>query len=67
MAQIYGTVGGSLLEAAVTTESGKVLVEKRSRFIDLDLMSTDTVSEDMICGGKAVLLLDFIRPNKGTS
>jgi xanthine dehydrogenase accessory factor len=56
----YGTVGGSLLEATVIADSAAVLTEKRSRFVDFDLTGSDAASEDMICGGKTVLLLDYI-------
>jgi xanthine dehydrogenase accessory factor len=61
---IYGTIGGSLLEATVITESGRVLAERRSKFIEFDLTGSDTASEDMICGGKAVVLLDYIPPTE---
>ncbi|MFC2020246.1 XdhC family aldehyde oxidoreductase maturation factor [Chloroflexota bacterium] len=61
----YGTVGGSLLEAAAITESRNVLAEQRPKLMDFDLTSGDTTSEDMICGGKAVLLFDFISSTPG--
>jgi xanthine dehydrogenase accessory factor len=56
----YGTIGGGLLEAATISESEAVIKAGRSKFIDFDLMGEDTDSEDMICGGKAVLLLDYL-------
>ena len=56
----YGTVGGGLLEATTISESEAVITAERSRFIDFNLMGEDTDSEDMICGGKAVLLLDYL-------
>jgi xanthine dehydrogenase accessory factor len=55
----YGTVGGGLLEATTISKSGDVITTGRSRFIEFDLMGEDTESEDMICGGKAVILLDY--------
>ena len=58
----YGTVGGSLVEATAIAESLKVLHERRSRLMDFDLSHIGTTSQGMICGGKAVLLLDFIPP-----
>jgi xanthine dehydrogenase accessory factor len=56
----YGTVGGSLLEASAIAESQNVLTSRKSRVIDFDLAGNDTSGDGMICGGKAVLLLDFI-------
>ncbi|MEJ2740894.1 MAG: XdhC family protein, partial [Dehalococcoidia bacterium] len=56
----YGTVGGGMLEATVITESAGLRSEQESRFIDFDLTGVDALTDDMICGGKEVLLLDFI-------
>ena len=61
----YGTVGGSLIEATAIRESANVLAEKRSKFMDFDLTGTDTSSDGMICGGRAVLLLDYFTPSAG--
>ena len=61
----HGTVGGSLLEATAIIESRKVLAEQQSKFRDFDFTSSDTASDDMICGGKAVLLFNFIPPTEG--
>jgi xanthine dehydrogenase accessory factor len=58
----YGTIGGGLLEATVISQSEKVLAAKHSKFIDINLNGKDTSSEDMICGGKATILLDYITP-----
>jgi xanthine dehydrogenase accessory factor len=56
----YGTIGGGLLEATTISESKDVISTGRSKFIDFDLMGEDADSEDMMCGGKAVLLLDYL-------
>ena len=56
----FGTVGGGLLEAVTIRESNKVLETGTSRFIEFDMTGTDTSSPDMICGGSAVLLLDYL-------
>ena len=56
----YGTVGGGLLEATTISESESVITTRRSRFIDFNLTGEDIDSEDMICGGKEVLLLDYL-------
>ena len=61
----YGTVGGGILEARVISDSAEVLVEKKSKFIEIDLTGTDTSSDGMICGGKTVILLDYIGPTDG--
>ena len=61
----YGTVGGGLLEATVITESAGMKPETGSRFVDFDLTGEDTSSEDMICGGKEVMLLDYLSPVEG--
>ena len=61
----YGTVGGSLLEATAIIESGKVLVEQQPKFTYFDLTNNETAHDGMICGGKAILLLDFIPPTAG--
>jgi xanthine/CO dehydrogenase XdhC/CoxF family maturation factor len=56
----FGTVGGGLMEAVTIRESNKVLETGTSRFIEFDMTGTDTSSPDMICGGSAVLLLDYL-------
>lgn len=61
----YGTIGGGKLEAQVISDSGGVLKEQKSKFIEIDLTGTDTNSEDMICGGKTVILLDRFAPTDG--
>jgi xanthine dehydrogenase accessory factor len=58
----YGTIGGSLMEAKAIADSAAVLAEGKSRLLEFDLTGGDTSSEDMICGGKSVVLLDYIPP-----
>ena len=62
---IYGTIGGGLYEAAAISESEAVITAGRSKFIKFDLMGEDSSSEDMICGGKAVVLLDYLSAGDG--
>lgn len=57
----YGTIGGSLLEHMAIQEANRVLIERQSKLMDFDL-DGDPNSNDMICGGKAVVLLDYIPP-----
>lgn len=58
----YGTIGGSLLEATAIKEAQNVLLQKQSRFMDFDLTGNGVYSKGMICGGKAVVLLDYVPP-----
>ena len=60
----YGTVGGSLLEAAAIKKARHLLTTGRSELFDFDLSGENTSSPGMICGGKAQLLLDFLGPSQ---
>jgi xanthine dehydrogenase accessory factor len=59
----YGTVGGSLIEATAITGARKVLDDRHPILMDFNLTGSSTASPGMICGGKAVLLLDFVIPS----
>jgi xanthine dehydrogenase accessory factor len=57
-----GTVGGGLLEAEVMSR-GKILIQTgQSTILPFDLSDKNVDSMDMICGGRAEVLLDCIRP-----
>ncbi len=58
----YGTIGGSLLEAAVIQKARQILTTGKSVIMDFDLSGESTSSPGMICGGKTQLLLDFMEP-----
>ncbi|UCB43076.1 MAG: XdhC family protein [Dehalococcoidales bacterium] len=58
--QSYGTIGGSLFEARAIQEARDILAAHRSKFMDFDLADNGVDSTGMICGGKAVVLLDYI-------
>ena len=60
----YGTIGGSLLEAMAVNGSRAVLHQQCSRFMYFDLAGDNAHSQDMICGGKVALLLDFVPATK---
>jgi len=60
----YGTIGGSLLEATVINDAAIALSEKQSRLLSFDLTGDSAYSKDMICGGRAEILLDFIPATK---
>jgi xanthine dehydrogenase accessory factor len=61
----YGTIGGSLLEAAAIKESRRVLTTKKSRIMSYDLTGKDPTAPGMICGGKAEILLDYLAVTPG--
>ncbi len=62
--QPYGTIGGSLIEATVIQEAKNVLAYGKSKIISFDLSSKDVITPDMICGGKAEILMDYIPVNE---
>lgn len=59
----YGTIGGGLIEAATIKESRQVLEVGQFKFMEFSLMGKDANSAGMICGGTALILLDFIIPS----
>jgi xanthine dehydrogenase accessory factor len=57
-----GTIGGGLLEAGAMSRAAELIRFGQSAMMSFDL-SHDTInSADMICGGKADVLLDFVSP-----
>lgn len=62
--KIYGTIGGSLIEAAAIRESKKVFSERKSKVFSFALNGKDTTAPGMICGGTAEILLDFVPPSE---
>lgn len=59
----FGTIGGSLLEAITIKESKNVLIQKQSKYMVFELTDKDATSLGMICGGKVIVLLDYIDVN----
>jgi xanthine dehydrogenase accessory factor len=59
----YGTIGGSLIEAAAIKEAKKVLAAGKSGLFSYDLTGKDAADPSMICGGTAELLLDYLAPS----
>ncbi len=55
----YGTIGGSLLEHVAIQEAECALIERRSKLLDSTLDGSPA-SGGMMCGGKTVVLLDYI-------
>ncbi len=56
----YGTIGGSLMEAAAIRESQDILSTAKSKILSYELTGKDAASPDMICGGKTELLLEYL-------
>jgi xanthine dehydrogenase accessory factor len=56
----YGTIGGSLMEAAAIRESQDILATAKSRILSYELTGKDAASPDMICGGRTELLLEYL-------
>ena len=60
----YGTIGGSLIEAAAVKEAIRVLASGESRFMNFQLDGKDASAPGMICGGRAEIFLDYLAPSK---
>jgi xanthine dehydrogenase accessory factor len=60
---IRGTIGGSLLEAAAIKTASKAILNRRSALMKFDLDNESVDSKGMICGGKALVLVDYISPS----
>lgn len=56
----YGTIGGGLLEARAIQQAQEILAGGQSKFMHFDLTNQNVNSEEMICGGKVTVLLDYI-------
>lgn len=56
----YGTIGGSLIEAAAINEAKKALASQQSKYTNFELNGKDSSAAGMICGGKAEILLDYL-------
>ena len=57
---IRGTVGGGALEGGIIKAAPEVMRERRARIIDVVLDGADEAAPDVICGGTAVVLVDYI-------
>ena len=61
---VYGTIGGSLMEAAAITASRLALEAEDSKVVDFNLDGVDAKAKGMICGGTASILLDLVPATK---
>ena len=59
---IRGTVGGGALEGGIIRAAPEVMREKNSRVINVVLDGNDENAVDVICGGSAAVLIDYIDP-----
>ncbi len=55
-----GTIGGGLLEARAMSRAVELMGCRASALISFDLTARTVSTMDMICGGKAEVLLDYI-------
>lgn len=60
----YGTIGGSLMEADVIQYAKSVFTSSQSRLIEFDLTEQNVNVSGMICGGKATVMLEYLRAEK---
>jgi len=56
----YGTIGGSLIEAAAIREAKKILLTRKSQIMSYKLSGKDITAPGMICGGQAEIILDYL-------
>ena len=59
---ICGTVGGGALEGGIIKTAPQIMREKRARVINVVLDGNDENAVDVICGGTASVLVDYIDP-----
>lgn len=57
-----GTIGGGLLEAGVMARAVELIAGGQSAIMPFDMSIDNVETMDMICGGKAEVLLDFVSP-----
>lgn len=59
---IAGTIGGGLLEATMMSEAAAVIAERRSRVTTMGLAGRSIESAEMLCGGRAEVLIAYVPP-----
>jgi xanthine dehydrogenase accessory factor len=60
----YGTIGGSLIEAAAIKKAKQILTSRKPEIMSFELDGKDAAAPGMICGGKAEIFLDYLAPSK---
>jgi xanthine dehydrogenase accessory factor len=61
---IYGTIGGGLMESKIINEASAVLDSGKSRRICFDLDNKNVNASGMICGGKVTVMLEYLKPTQ---
>jgi xanthine dehydrogenase accessory factor len=64
---IEGTIGGGLFEANVREAAQRSLIEKVSGRLLFSFMGNDASSDQMICGGEADVLLEYVAADKSVT
>jgi xanthine dehydrogenase accessory factor len=59
-----GTIGGGLIEAGAMSKAVELIGQKQSAMIPFDLSEKSVATMDMICGGQADVLLDYVTPSR---
>jgi xanthine dehydrogenase accessory factor len=59
---IFGTIGGGLLEAKAMAEAEEILHGSSCRILSFDLANQDAAGMGMVCGGRVEVLLDLVLP-----
>ena len=57
-----GTIGGGIIEAGAMRKAVELIGSRQSALIPFDLSEKSVATMDMICGGQADVLLDYIAP-----
>jgi xanthine dehydrogenase accessory factor len=65
--QIFGTIGGGLLEARVVQKAGEVLSSRRPVLMPFDMQPSELATMDMICGGRLEVLVECVDPGSNAA
>jgi xanthine dehydrogenase accessory factor len=61
--EIFGTIGGGLVEAQAQRMAPEIYAHRKSRIYDFDMTGEHAKTMDMICGGEVQVLLEHIPAN----
>jgi xanthine dehydrogenase accessory factor len=61
---LMGTVGGGLLEAEVVRQAAEVIAADAPRVLEFDLTENQAAGAGMICGGRCVVLIEPVAPDR---
>ncbi len=59
-----GTIGGGIIEAGAMQKAVELISSAQSALIPFDLSDKSVATMDMICGGQADVLLDYVAPTE---